>query len=211
VRGRPNAKLRAEVLARRHQLRVLERQVARPRWQPTDCLLLAAISRALPGQPGDRSCPARRRCSAGIGSWSAANGPPTGDALADWDRFPGASSTTSSFDWPGRTPAGGTAASRAAAEAGLALLPSDRAQSSPPAWRATRAAARSALLARVRPSARRPDPGSRLLHRGHGLADSALRVVLDRGRHPARSPRRLHLPSGAGSGAWALANDSRLR
>ena len=54
VRGRPNANLHAEVLALRHQLRVLERQVARPRWQPTDRLLLAAISRALP-RPAWRS------------------------------------------------------------------------------------------------------------------------------------------------------------
>ena len=54
VRGRPNAKLRAEVLALRHQLRVLERQVSRPRWRPTDRLLLAAISRALP-RPAWRS------------------------------------------------------------------------------------------------------------------------------------------------------------
>ncbi len=54
VRGRPNAKLSAEVLALRHQLRVLERQLARPRWQTTDRLLLAAISRALP-RPAWRS------------------------------------------------------------------------------------------------------------------------------------------------------------
>ena len=39
--------LRAEVLALRHQLRVLERQSGRPRWQPCDRLLLAAISRIL--------------------------------------------------------------------------------------------------------------------------------------------------------------------
>jgi putative transposase len=45
---RSDARLRAEVLALRHQLRVLERQVGRPRWQPTDRLLLAAISRILP-------------------------------------------------------------------------------------------------------------------------------------------------------------------
>ncbi len=41
-------KLRAEVLALRHQLRVLERQVCRPRWQPADRLLLTALSRVLP-------------------------------------------------------------------------------------------------------------------------------------------------------------------
>jgi len=54
VRGRGDAQLRAEVLALRHQLRVLERQVGRPRWQATDRLLLAAISRALP-RPAWRS------------------------------------------------------------------------------------------------------------------------------------------------------------
>lgn len=48
VRGRSTARLEAEVLALRHQLRVLERQVGRPRWQPADRLLLAAVSRVLP-------------------------------------------------------------------------------------------------------------------------------------------------------------------
>ncbi len=47
VQGRANAELRAEVLALRHQLRVMERQAGRPRWQPCDRLLLAAISRVL--------------------------------------------------------------------------------------------------------------------------------------------------------------------
>ena len=48
VRGHSNTRLRAEVLALRHQLRVLERQVGRPRWQPADRILLAAASRILP-------------------------------------------------------------------------------------------------------------------------------------------------------------------
>ena len=48
VRGRSQAKLRAEVLALRHQLAVLERQVGRPCWQPSDRLVLAAISCVLP-------------------------------------------------------------------------------------------------------------------------------------------------------------------
>jgi hypothetical protein len=47
IQGRGNGQLRAEVLALRHQLRVLERRAGRPRWQPCDRLLLVAISRVL--------------------------------------------------------------------------------------------------------------------------------------------------------------------
>src|SRR5262249_6409289 len=48
VRHRSEARLRAEVLVLRHQLPVLARQAGRPRWQPSDRLLMAAISRVLP-------------------------------------------------------------------------------------------------------------------------------------------------------------------
>ncbi len=48
VRGRSDAGLRAEVLSLRHQLRVLERKLGKPSWQPGDPLLLAALSRLLP-------------------------------------------------------------------------------------------------------------------------------------------------------------------
>lgn len=49
VRGRRESYLRVEVLALRHQLRVLERQRRRPRWQPADRLMLASFGRILPG------------------------------------------------------------------------------------------------------------------------------------------------------------------
>src|SRR5215467_9937897 len=48
VRTRSDAQLSAEVLALRHQLRMLERSVGKPAWQPGDRLLLAALSRLLP-------------------------------------------------------------------------------------------------------------------------------------------------------------------
>ena len=54
IRSRSEASLRMEVLALRHQLGVLERQVGRPRWQPIDRLVMAAISRVLP-RPSWRS------------------------------------------------------------------------------------------------------------------------------------------------------------
>ncbi len=47
VRGHSEASLQSEVLLLRHQLRVLQRQARRPRWQPGDRLLLAALSRRL--------------------------------------------------------------------------------------------------------------------------------------------------------------------
>ena len=47
-RQRPDADLRLELLVLRHQLRVLERQVKRPRWRSADRLTLAGLSRRLP-------------------------------------------------------------------------------------------------------------------------------------------------------------------
>ena len=47
VRRRSEAGLQSEVLLLRHQLRVLRRHGRRPRWQPGDGLLLAALSRRL--------------------------------------------------------------------------------------------------------------------------------------------------------------------
>src|SRR5215831_13111571 len=48
VRTRSDAQLRAEVLALRRQLRVLERKVGKPAWRPRDRILLAGLSRLLP-------------------------------------------------------------------------------------------------------------------------------------------------------------------
>src|SRR5215475_6173180 len=48
VRTRSDAQLRVEVLALRHQLRLLERKVGKPAWQPADRILLAGLSRLLP-------------------------------------------------------------------------------------------------------------------------------------------------------------------
>jgi putative transposase len=49
-----DAALHVEVLALRHQLRLFERQVRRPCFQPADRLVLSALSRFLP-RPAWRS------------------------------------------------------------------------------------------------------------------------------------------------------------
>ena len=48
VRDREQAELQSEVLALRHQLRVLQRQVRRPRWRTGDRMVLATIIERLP-------------------------------------------------------------------------------------------------------------------------------------------------------------------
>ena len=45
---RAEATLRLELLVLRHQLRVFERQLGKPRWRRADRLVLAALSRGLP-------------------------------------------------------------------------------------------------------------------------------------------------------------------
>ena len=64
-----------EILVLGHQLKVLRRQTPRPKLEPADRALLAAVSRVLPRSRW--SClPVRpRRCCAGIGEWSPVLGP----------------------------------------------------------------------------------------------------------------------------------------
>src|SRR5215470_3924826 len=71
---RSDVQLRAEVLALRHQLRVLERKLGKPRWQPGDRILLASLSRPCPDPPGQPCSPALRPCCDGIATSSAQMG-----------------------------------------------------------------------------------------------------------------------------------------
>src|SRR2546427_3505631 len=64
-----------EIAVLRHQLGVLHRQVARPRYAPTDRLVLATLARMLPRERWSAFRSRRRRCCAGIGSSCDVDGP----------------------------------------------------------------------------------------------------------------------------------------
>jgi len=63
----PDAK-DVEIAVLRHQLAVLRRQVARPRFTSADRMLLAALAKLLPATCGRSSWSHRRPCCVGIAS-----------------------------------------------------------------------------------------------------------------------------------------------
>ena len=73
--GRGNASKDLEILVLRHQLSVLRRQVPRPRLEPTDRALLAAVSRVLPRARWSCFFVKPDTLLVGIGGWSPARGP----------------------------------------------------------------------------------------------------------------------------------------
>ena len=102
-----------EIAVLRHQLAVLNRQVARPHYAPTDRLILATLAKLLPGDAGRPSWSRRRRCCAGIGSSCDVDGPIVvsplsrgASILASWSWCCG---------WQGRTPVEGICGSAASA------------------------------------------------------------------------------------------------
>jgi hypothetical protein len=64
-----------EIAVLQHQLMVLGRQFARPRYTPRDRLVLAMLACLLPVSDGPDSWSRRPRCCAGTGNWWPAGGP----------------------------------------------------------------------------------------------------------------------------------------
>jgi hypothetical protein len=95
VLARRAASKDAEILVLRHENAILRRQISRARYQPTDRLWLAALSRLIPRRRwGEVFAVTRRRCLPGTGAWSPANGTtPAGAVPADRPRQPRSASS----------------------------------------------------------------------------------------------------------------------
>jgi uncharacterized membrane protein YgcG len=76
ITGSPNelVETEVEVVVLRHQLKVLQRQLGRPRLRRRDRLFMTALSRVSPGAGGRRSWSAPRRSFGGTGSSCGGSG-----------------------------------------------------------------------------------------------------------------------------------------
>src|SRR5215813_9631022 len=170
VRIRSNLQLRAEVLALRHQLRVLERKLGKPRWQPGDRLVLASLSRLLPRSAWSALLPSPATLPRGSATSSDANGPPIAGRPPRRRRPPDLelrglilrlARENSGF---GYRRIQGEALKLGFQISHMGVANILRQHRMPPA------PAQPTLLEGVRPPARRPDPGHRLLRGRHCLA-----------------------------------------
>jgi hypothetical protein len=168
-----------EILVLRHQLTVLRRQTPRPRLEPADRALLAAVSRALP----------RAR-------WSCFFVRP--ETLLRWHRRLVARAWTYPHRRPGQPPLNedaqqlivrlarenphwATSASRASCNGSACASRQPRSAPRCAATGSTLPTANAHDLAGVPAPASRRNRGMRLLHRGHRVAAATVRAVL----HPA--------------------------
>ena len=178
---RPDEGREIELLVLRHQVRVLQRQVKRPRLRRLDRLLLAAASKAMPrGQWS--SFVLRPRDSPPL-----APGARPQEVDIQEERPPRPATDRPRGQRPGRpvgpgeSPVGLPAHPRRAAEAGHRGLGDDRADDPAPPRLGSGSTPVRPDVDRVPPLASLRHPGLRSVHRGDAPAEDALCRVLHRG------------------------------
>jgi putative transposase len=178
-----------EILVLPHQLAVLRRQIARPKLQPTDRALLAALSRALPRSrwscffvKAETLLRWHRRLVAGAWTYPhrGTGRPPLDQQTAGPDRPAG----------QGEPTLGLPAHPGGAAPAWDTRLGNRNPHHAAPPRAGPRTAADGHHLAGVPAPAGHRDRRLRLLHRRHRLAAPAVRAVLHRTGHPSGSHGR---------------------
>src|SRR6266540_1555536 len=181
LRRRSEREKEIEILLLRHQLRVLERQVARPQLTQADRALLAAFSRVLAPRLGcaplDVSASTSRTPADACGRARARGAARAGEPELGLPAGPGRA---------------GRARGQAGGEHGLDDSEGGGDRAGPEAARAE--------LAGVPPSAGGEHLGVRLPHRRHALLETLLRLVLHRVGDSPRPTRRHHHQSGRSLG-----------
>jgi len=177
----------------RHQLKVLRRQVRRPKFRPFDPVSSPPRLTRFRGTGGPPSSSRPRRCSGGTANSSGGSGPTATRASLDVLGSIQTSRHSCSASL-GRTRGGVTFGSKencGRSASGWARRPSEGffvlTDSAP------LLGARAPPGLSSGPGTRRP--GHRLLHRGDDPAEDSLRPILHRSSHPTGPSRRRHNPS----------------
>src|ERR1019366_603357 len=178
-----------EIAVLRHQLPVLRRQVARPRYCPADRAVLATLARLLSRERWGTFLVTQQRCCAGTGTWSPGPGrPPAVTAVHPMPSTVRLSPL--SCVWPGRTGLGLPPDCGRVPQARCDRLGHHSPKRAAPSPAHASAAAIWAVMVRVLACPGRRHSVLRLLPRRHGHAPPCLRAVFHRRATPQGVDRK---------------------